>query len=466
MQDNRLQKEKDAAFEDKAWMDMRKLLDKEMPVRKKERAFFWWWGVSGVLLLLLMIGSWFVFNNQKQLEIFTEKTIVAKDKTSSITKKNKKALVLNKDGIEEKIKIEEKKIVSIKKDIIRSNEEPKSLKIIKRSDKINNKIFKGTAHSTALENRIYPSIIIGDTSISLQNSVINPRKALEEITHSSLGSPIFNKKKMGSLIREKEQVALHRLPILELMDLPIVSYEPTFPEYIIPKKSRIDWAIVASLGTFKLTKFNEYSIGIKTQYEWHPKWRIGTGLNYHYFRLNGLVKVDNTMKSLPEMETSRDTGDTSDDTGTGVSPAGGAPDPNEEDMGDLPIPPTEQVSVDPFALSGQTQYLSIPLFMEYQVSSNIKLDVGTAFYYRLATSYESVEGRLKPHDWTSFVGIGYQFTPYFDLRLSYERNWSEKRSNAVNTNFIDNTNSYEDALLNKSFSPLEGSIKLSGAWRF
>ena len=55
--------------------------------------------------------------------------------------------------------------------------------------------------------------------------------------------------------------------MLELMDLPIIFNKTTFPKYAIPKRNRINLAVVASLGTFKLTRFNEYAVGLKATYQ-------------------------------------------------------------------------------------------------------------------------------------------------------------------------------------------------------
>ena len=126
----------------------------------------------------------------------------------------------------------------------------------------------------------------------------------------------------------------------------------------------------------------------------------------------------------------------------------------------------EQIFVAPLALSGNVQYLSVPFFLEYQAYSNIKLDIGTAYYYQLASSYDSLEEQLKTQEWTTFVGIAYECSPSFGLRLSYERNWGKKRSDFLDTNFIRNADNMEETVFSDKFSPLEGRIKLSGIWRF
>ena len=466
MQDNRSQKEKDVAFENKAWMDMRKLLDKEMPVqKKKDRAFFWWWGNAVALLLLVTVGSVFIFLNSKELETVNGENIIVKEQSSIIPKDEQ--VVPSEKCIAKSITTEEQKEVSIGKTTIRSKE-TKSLKIIEHNDTPNNTQIniettnteqQGTAHSSALDNRIYPNVIIDTTVVHLQRSTITPQKALGEIIHSSLGSPTFNKEEKVMLIEKKELLVILNIPSLEVMNLPTVSYKPTFPVQAIPKKKRMDWALVASLGTFKLTRFNEYAIGLKTTYQLQEKWRVGTGLNYHYFRLNGLVKADNDVNtfSLPqsEVDISMDNMDAAADTaGAGTSTS------EQEGSGSLPIPTVEESFIDPLALSGKVYYLSIPLFMEYKVSPNLKMDIGAAYYYRLASTFGDSEERLNQRDWTNFVGIAYEFSPHVNLRISYERNWSKKRSGLLDK-LESNANNFTEV-----YSPLEGRVKLSGVWQF
>lgn len=61
MQDN-YQHEFDEQFIGQAWQEMRRLLDKEMPVRHKRRPAWWLWLSGGFLLLALLAGSaYFLF---------------------------------------------------------------------------------------------------------------------------------------------------------------------------------------------------------------------------------------------------------------------------------------------------------------------------------------------------------------------------------------------------------------------
>jgi len=443
MQDNRSQKKKEVAFEDKAWMDMRKLLDKEMPVRKKkDRFFFLWWGAAGLVLIFLIIGSLFIFN-KKQSDPFYDQHLVEREHSSSTPKKNKKEAMSSTNEIDRTTSTENNTTLPSGQTIVSYTKKQTSL--ITKSE--------GTANSSVLENRINSSILIDPYDTS-QKSLVDSPKALEEITNSSLGSPPFYEKESLVNIGRKDQLALIILPTLDLMNLSIVSLSPAFPAPPISKKNRIDWSIATTLGTFKLTRLNEYAIGVKTTYQWRNQWRLGMGLNYHYFRLNGLVRANESINTISQQNM---------DTTTGSAPATS---PSEDtNTGNLPTIEIEQVFLDSLALSSNVQYLSIPFFLEYQTFSKIKLDVGAAYYYRLATSYDSQDNRLKTQDWTSFIGIGYQYSSSFNLRFSYERNWSKKRSQLVDTDFITNS-SFDEMTTNKKISPLEGRFQLSGIWKF
>lgn len=458
MQDNRSQNGKDVAFEDKAWMDMRQQLDKEMPLKKKEQVILWWWGLSGILLVLLIIGSFFIFN-KNQSEFLNGNILVERKNSSSTIKHDIQEVTINKNGLDRNALPEKSTILPIDKVIGHSNEIRSSLEKREQQHNSSHTIHEETTHLSALENETYPSIITNDVPITLQNLPINPRKALEEITHSLVASPNFNDKKTITPIVRREQVGLNNLPTLELLDLPIISSAPTFPLYTIPKRIRIDWAVAASVGTFKLTRLNEYAIGIKTAFQLNSSWHLGTGLNYHYFRLNGQVRTDEAINTMSQLE-NMNTVDTTPD------PAGSAPTTSVgNNSGNAPTG-IEQVSVDPLALRGNVQYLSVPFFLEYQFYSSMKLDIGAAYYYRLASSYDSLEEQLRTQEWTSFVGIGYECSPSFGLRLSYERNWGKKRSDFLDTNFIRNADNMEETVFSDLFSPIEGRVKLSGIWRF
>lgn len=56
MQDNN-PKEFDEQFIDQAWLEMKQLLDKEMPVQPKRRVAGWLWLLAGLLLLFMLAGS-------------------------------------------------------------------------------------------------------------------------------------------------------------------------------------------------------------------------------------------------------------------------------------------------------------------------------------------------------------------------------------------------------------------------
>jgi len=464
MQDNRSQKEKDGVFEDKAWMDMRKQLDKEMPVKKKKRVLLYWWGLSGILLVLLIIGSFFIFN--KIQSEFGKDNILVERKNSSITTNHDiEEVAMNKNEFYRNTVLEKHTTLPIDKVIVHSNQIPSSLEKEQHHNS-NNSTDEGTAHLLALENETYSNIITNDVAITLQNQNINTRETPEEITHPLVGNPNFNNKEtITHPIVRKEQLGLNNLPILELMDLPTISSAPTFPLYTIPKRTRIDWSIAAALGTFKLTRLNEYAIGIKTTFQLNSNWHLGTGLNYHYFRLNGQVRTDEVMNTISQLD---DIDENMDPVDTTTDPLGGVPTTSvDSNSGDLTTPiGMEQVFVDPLALRGNVQYLSVPFFLEYQFYSNIKLDIGAAYYYRLASSYDSLEEQLKTQEWTGFVGIGYECSPSFGLHLSYERNWGKKRSDFLDTNFVRNVNNMEEIVFSDKFSPIEGRIKLSGIWRF
>ena len=118
MQDNRSQKGKDGVFEDKAWMDMRELLDKEMPRKKKERILLYWWGLSGILLVLLIIGSFFIFNKNQ-----SEKgNILAERKNSSIiTNHDIEEVPMNKNELDRNTVPEKHTTLPIDKVIVHSN---------------------------------------------------------------------------------------------------------------------------------------------------------------------------------------------------------------------------------------------------------------------------------------------------------------------------------------------------------
>ena len=99
MQDKNLHIDKKIA--DQAWSDMKALLDKEMPVERKEKKpFIWWWSVAaGVTLILASI--YFMQNNEP-----AKNNIVSDDQVEKIEQvENIKTVTSNKNiAIGEKIK--------------------------------------------------------------------------------------------------------------------------------------------------------------------------------------------------------------------------------------------------------------------------------------------------------------------------------------------------------------------------
>ena len=131
-------------------------------------------------------------------------------------------------------------------------------------------------------------------------------------------------------------------------------------------------------------------------------------------------------------------------------------------MEDDNTPNQNFTEIDHLRNKGYIQYLTMPIAVEYQLTSKLQAYIGTNLYYGLSDSYKSLgreQTRLRRLDISTSTGMQYKIHPQVDLSIGYDIGWFEKRKNLV-----DPSNPLPS--LNKTFSPLEGRIQLKGDWRF
>jgi len=453
MQDNKFHPDLDSAFEDKAWQDMRRQLDEEMPVRKKKRRFiFWWWLGSAVAVLILSASMIFMYSS----------TASKKEHVSSS----------NKEVINSKIFEQQQAIIKNRPTQEASNQQTilnntttskKSIKepikqIPKDNQKKNRKIEKKSLLPIVNFNN---SPVQQDTD-HFTNPVTNP-PTLVTITHAEQVAAPFSPTLDDDFTVNSTPLPLKELPILTKkgispLPIPIVALEYTSP-IISPLRDTIhwQWGLQVALGTFKFNRFNEYSIGILASRQLSPKWRLQTGITYEYLRLNSLnTSIADSFQSLDESSPADNTSGTDSDSGTGGGSFGTtvSSDPNSDPFQDQLFGNLQE--------KGQIHYLNVPILLAYQLGSNFNINGGANFSYAFKDSYGALgtnAPRLQRWDISAMLGGTYKVSSKLDLQLQYAVGLFEKRK-ALNLreNNLSSTGT--------QYSPLEGRIRFSGIWWF
>ena len=460
-----------SAFEDRAWEDMRQLLDQEMPVRKeKRRLIWWWWGGLVAVGLVAFIGLFFISpvlereNAASEQTIISDKAIsnhqekIAVDQENRFIENKMKPVPVITDS-EQMLKSESLKNTSIKLPF--PSTEPTKNEV--SEGKIAT-ILQGTA--VPLDNTISSlpnfSTVKTEEINTPESTVLNTLEVItqEEVTSSPLVA------KSDTITEFREKLSYHDLSILPITPAPLLEIPPIYPplnKTITPLPSKWKWGLTATIGTFKLTRINEYGIGLFTSYQATSKWQFQTGFTYHFLRLNLLDSTANLDKGQNTMDVLEVESDTS----------GGAETSPTSEEGEEPSLPSTNVPEDNRGGAifqdtnvllgiGRVHYLSMPLRIHYQLNSNFSVGAGTTMYYALQDSYDR-EGQsgasLRKWDLTSSIGVALQAHPSVQLQLNYERGWFQNRKNLQG-------NATTVAGLDGRYSPFMGRIRLSGIYVF
>ena len=431
MQDNRHRPDIDDAFENKSWMEMESILDQEMPVRKRKRRFIWWFFGVGILLLTGLVYWGLPSYQNPDAPINNPSSIVYQE--------------VGKNDLSN-TQIEETFVAQEIPSIIKKDQE---------------EAFRTSTNTTANEKSSFDKQVV-DYPILSSNLSTTPSKkgiatdAVESyIALAEITQPTASERSIISNLGEFQRtiITLPYIPVdPSLLLLPkrdievIISSKPL----IQPALKKWNWGMTGGVGTFKFTRPNEYQIGGFGQYALQNKWQLRVGLTYEYLRLNLLTdSSDRSLIFSADMDSAE--ADPSMDT---VGTAGNMEDDN--------TPNQNFTEIDHLRNKGYIQYLTMPIAVEYQLTSKLQAYIGTNLYYGLSDSYKSLgreQTRLRRWDISTSTGMQYKIHPQVDLSIGYDIGWFEKRKNLV-----DPSNPLPS--LNKTFSPLEGRIQLKGYWRF
>jgi len=431
MQDNKFHPDLGGAFEDKAWQDMRRQLDEEMPVPKKKRRFiFWWWLGSAVAVFILSASMIFMYSYKESSK-------------EQVAPPNKE--VINSKIFEQQqaiLKTRPTQETSNQQAILKNTEISKesNKKLIKQSPKDNQKKSRKIEKKSLLPIVTFNNSPVKQHTDHFANPITNP-PTLVTITHAEQVAAPFSSTLDDNFTVNRAPLPLKELPILTKKGIsplliPIVALNTTSP-IILPIRDSTNWqwGLQATLGTFKFNRFNEYSIGILASRQLSPKWRLQTGIAYEYLRLNSLNTADASLLSDQSAN------------GTWVGSLDGV----------------FQISiVEKIKGKGRVHYLNVPVLLAYQLGPDFNINGGANFSYAFKDSYGSfgTDGlRLRRWDISAAIGGAYKVSSKVTLQLQYEAGLFQKRKALLQE---------ENNLPSKNiqYSPLEGRIRFSGIWWF
>jgi len=444
MQDNKFHPDLDSAFEDKAWQDMYRQLDEEMPVPKEKRRFiFWWWLGSAVAVLILSTSLIFIYSYKE-----SSKEQVAPPNKEVINSKildQHQAIIKNRPTQE----------ASNQQAILNNTTISKPIKEpIKQTPKDNQKKSRKTEKKSLLPIVNFNNSPVKQDTDHFANPITNP-PTLVTITYAEQVATPFSSTLDDNFTVNRAPLPLKELPILTKKGIsplliPIVALNTTSP-IILPIRDTTNWqwGLQATLGTFKFNRFNEYSIGILASRQLSPKWRLQTGITYEYLRLNSLntaITDDALLSDQANSEADCASGNGGGFLGTTLD---AFQDPNVKILKE----------------KGRIHYLNVPVLLAYQLGPNFNINGGANLSYAFKDSYGALDGdalRLRRWDISAMLGGTYKVSSKLDLQLQYSVGLFEKRKafNLGENNFSSADVRY------KKYSPLEGRIRFSGIWWF
>ncbi len=396
----------DKAFEQHAWQKMSKLLDQEMPVKRKKRflpIFFWGSGIAAVLLVFLWMytPSYKSSNSKPSLK---EDTSVSEPIASSdfSTNESSISIISNNDEEEETpILVQKKSIQSVNKEFkVQPNPEVKNdVKTIVQDKSIAqhqvNKIY-----SNSINNQTIASENDVNNNRSIENDTSIPVNAI----HPSYKIVYIDNKKIEAF----EATLPNQLPKIEL----------------IPSNKKLSsFALRAGYGT-SFNQQSNYHIGFDWQIGITNKWSFITGLQYRFF-----PKSNSTADNVRDV-----TGNSTQMDGSSL-PETNDPEP-ESEMGDFNNDNTP-TSILFNQLSYDRHALVLPLNIQYQMNQKWSLSTGFRMAYLFqhqntndvqnTSSFSNLTEDVfldNAVEYWSNIGVQFNPVPRLGISVHYNRSWT------------------------------------------
>ncbi len=339
----------DNEFTDHSWNEMSKLLDREMPVKKRKKRLIWIWFLGIGLLALIGLTTYFQQDTPSILKSLPIPVI--KNKVAS-NAENKKVTHQSAKSSKSTKKVSKSPVTT------KSSDNISVISTIKNPTK-NSPTAANV--STAVGVGVSPSI---KNDLATNNASITSNNLT---TNKSVLSPSFQKKEITDFFSINSLT-----PSL----LSIKSQETIIP--VLPVKNRLKWrfGVYASVLSPKLGSFRS---GLHANLIFNPKWRFHFGMGYAK-RISSTTSTTNNNQEfaspIADMEEMEDMSTTAG-TGAGPVPSSTNPNPNEIDLID-----NQGIRFSNF------HYFELPFMVQYRIQSKFSVELGGSLSYLHGYRYQ------------------------------------------------------------------------------
>ena len=358
MQDKEFNQELDPEFEAFAWQEMRKILDVEMPVKKKRRLFLWiWWLAGGLVMAVALTLLWQTNYNSSSKEPKTQNSTSAIVKSESAKSYEDKSMSSENETEITIEKASDSALISKPKAL---NQDVQTEKTSKATSSPR---FPPLKDKTILSNKPSP-----DTKIEL----IAPKK---ESTIISSPSPVTDLNTTSKPM--KESIDLNKIALLPF---PEFQMDPiAFPKRPLEAidlhltNPRFQWGIQLGLKSNPDFNLDRYAIGVVTRWSWSSRWSLRGALLYNYKNKSfGRSNADSALL----------TSDTSVDSSATSTPG---LDPNTANAQDTTSEQIKENLVSVLSTEGQYHIISLPIQAAYKIHPKWSLGMGLELSYIFAS---------------------------------------------------------------------------------
>lgn len=370
----------DSDFIDHSWQEMAKVLDEEMPVKKRKRRFIWLWFL-GIGLMLGIVCEYYRHTTQPAIVStkIAEKEISTH--SNSPHQPNEVPSTTTKTTIHNSLDLTDNK---------ESSDDVSTTSIIKK--------LTFTSSSEAKQPTLASEAGILNPSPTERT---NAKNDYANYTPISNFKPIQTEQLLletKSKIKASKQVSfVDNLPSLNFPPLKIRSLPVTFTLFHQMPPSKWHFGIYAGK---LIPKLGSFRAGLHAQYQFNSKWSLFFGLGYSKRVLTSPLGNSNqeldatttvTTTELPEAD------DTMMGNSSGTAGTGPAPPPISE-----PVPDPADVLMGTTIRIENIHYVEIPLLLQYQLNPRLSIELGgqisRVYGYRYYTNQISNAGSFFTSD--------------------------------------------------------------------
>ena len=325
----------DNGFIDQSWEEMTKLLDKEMPVKRKRRPFFWLWFLGiGLVTSTLLVYNWEV---------------------DTATKKESPTLPVQKE-------FPHKGVNNINKPIEKElNKVVQSLKNEESSDKIHAFNFKNKPNIASPKMNLNTIKDAGaGNELSLKKETFIFSELNKEEHHSPSNTQLNNQEEKinHDFFIPKTLANFNQLPKSSIAPLPLNSkIIPIEISFLRPKKS---WNI-GIYAAMVYPSLGGWNGGVYSSWQFHPRWSLFTSFGYTKRKISS--STNDEALALADVSSTMEMQENAD-----LPPATSTTAPNN------PMDFMDQLS-NPNSYNG-FYYLTLPMLVQHQTTPRLSLELG------------------------------------------------------------------------------------------